>query len=461
MSEKLRNLVVPGLLLACLLLGGSPQGIWRNLILQLAGLAVIAWALLASRRSHPTSAGRLLLWLCGLWFALVLLQLIPLPPEVWSALPGRAPAVEGYDLRGEALPWLPVSLAPAATLAILPLMAVPLGIIAAIVVLGVYRSRWTIGALVIGTGISVLLGAVQLSQGGPYLYDTYNMGKATGLFANSNHQATLLLATLPFLGALIGLQQQRAAGQRQRQSAAVGRLVIALGAVAVVLLGIILNGSMAGLALLLPVLVATLAVALPAAGRAPKVLAGSGVVLMICALVALAAFTDAGSNATSVSTRSDIYRITLQAIRDTFPAGTGLGTFEDYYRLYENPALVDSFFVNHAHSDPLEWVLETGLLGILLLGAFLLWWGTRVVRLWRAAQSDLIALAATIASGAILAHSLVDYPLRDAAIQAVFAVSLAFMAEPRTHAGGRRSRSRGEDRAPRHGTLDDHGPVSG
>ena len=40
---------------------------------------------------------------------------------------------------------------------------------AAVVVLGAYRSRWVVGALVIGTWLSVLLGAVQLSQGGPYL----------------------------------------------------------------------------------------------------------------------------------------------------------------------------------------------------------------------------------------------------------------------------------------------------
>ncbi|WP_426267471.1 O-antigen ligase family protein [Sphingomonas sp. LHG3443-2] len=461
MSVKLRQLAVPAFLLACLLLGGSPQGIWRNLILQIGGLGLIAWALMATQRSHPTSAGRLLLWLCALWFALVLLQLVPIPPQWWSALPGREPVIEGFELSGEPLPWLPVSLAPASTWSILPLMAVPLGLIAAVVVLGAYRSRWVVGALVIGTCLSVLLGAVQLSQGGPYLYENYNTERATGLFANSNHQATLLLATLPFLGALIGLQQGHREERRSRQSAALGRIVIALGAVAVIVLGIILNGSMAGLSLLIPVTLATLAVSLPNAGKTPRLLAGLAMLLMLGALVALAAFTDAGSNTTSVATRSDIYRITVQAIGDSFPVGTGLGTFREYYRLYENSALVDSFFVNHAHSDPLEWVLETGLLGALLLGALILWWGTRAVRLWRAEQPDPIALAATIASGAILAHSLVDYPLRDAAIQAVFAVSLAFMAEPRTHSGGSQSRSRRRERAPRHLSLDDDGQVSG
>lgn len=105
--------------------------------------------------------------------------------------------------------------------------------------------------------------------------------------------------------------------------------------------------------------------------------------------------------------------------------------------------------------------METGLPGVLLLGAFLLWWATRVVRLWRAERPDLIALTATITSGAILAHSVVDYPLRDAAIQAVFAVSLAFMAKPRSHGGRRRSRSAEQERAPRHVTLDADGTFSG
>lgn len=457
MSVTLRHLAVPLFLLACLLLGGSPQGIWRNLALQLAGMGLISWALLSQRHSHPTSAGRLLLWLGGLWFALVLLQLIPLPPALWSALPGRAPAVEGFTLRGEVLPWLPWSLAPAETASILPVMAVPLGIIAAIIVLGAYRSRWCIAALVTGTCVSVLLGALQLSQGGPYLFPIHNAGAATGLFANSNHQATLLLATLPFLAALVGLQQQQG---RMQASAALGRLLIALGAVAVIVLGIILNGSVAGLGLLLPVALASLAIALPAAGKGPRRLAALALLLLLAAAFAIAALTDAGSNASSAAERGDIYRITLNAIRDTFPVGTGLGSFQAYYRLYEDPALVNSFFINHAHSDPLEWVLETGLPGLLLLGALLVWWATRALRLWRADKPDLTALAATVASGAILAHSLVDYPLRDAAIQAVFALSLAFMAEPRSHASARRS-GRRSDPAPRHLTLDDDGPVSG
>lgn len=456
MKLNLRQLIVPVFLFACLLLGGSPQGIWRNLLLQWGGAALLVWVLLARQRSEPTGAARLLLWLGGAWFGLALLQLVPLPPEVWSSLPGRNAAVEGFTLRGESLPWLPLSMAPSATAAILPVMVVPLAIAAAILLLGAYRSRWCIAALVSGTCLSVLLGAVQLSSGGPYLYPHYNIGNATGLFANSNHQATLLLATLPFLAALIGNEGQDG---RNRASHALGRVVIAMGAIAVIMLGIALNGSLAGLALLLPVALASVAIALPRSGRVPRLLAALALLLVFAAAIGVAIFTEAGDNAASLTSRQEIYRLSLAALRDSFPAGIGLGAFEHFYHLYENPALVDSYFVNHAHSDPLEWVIETGILGVFLLGALITWWATRALRMWRAEKPDLIALAATVSSGAILAHSLVDYPLRDAAIQAVFAMSLAFMAEPRSRSQ-RRTRSRREG-SPRHLTLDDDEPVSG
>jgi hypothetical protein len=64
------------------------------------------------------------------------------------------------------------------------------------------------------------------------------------------------------------------------------------------------------------------------------------------------------------------------------------------------------------------------------------------------------AKAGALASAAILAHSLVDYPLRDPAIQALFAMSLAFMVAPRRTGEG------AHERAPKHLGLDDLEPVN-
>ena len=49
-------------------------------------------------------------------------------------------------------------------------------------------------------------------------------------------------------------------------------------------------------------------------------------------------------------------------------------------------------------------------------------------------QPDHFARAAVIASAAIVAHSLVDYPLRTAALSTLFAVCVALMAQPRPSA---------------------------
>ena len=74
-------------------------------------------------------------------------------------------------------------------------------------------------------------------------------------------------------------------------------------------------------------------------------------------------------------------------------------------------------------------MLEAGLPGLVLMVLFLLWWAWRAVGVWRSPVASQFAKAATIASGAILAHSIVDYPLRTSAIAALFAACVAMMAQ--------------------------------
>ena len=58
MASRMREAVVPAYLLLCLLLGGSVQGVWFNMILQLVGLAIVAWAALESDQSTPMPLAR-------------------------------------------------------------------------------------------------------------------------------------------------------------------------------------------------------------------------------------------------------------------------------------------------------------------------------------------------------------------------------------------------------------------
>ena len=161
---------------------------------------------------------------------------------------------------------------------------------------------------------------------------------------------------------------------------------------------------------------------------AAVLLAGAIAVIASSAIGSVSFTQDA---ATSVGSREDILALTWHALKDYFPWGTGLGSFRDVYFLYENPATITTTYVVHAHNDYAELALELGLAGIAVLVLFLIWWGAAVRRIWQTAETGSFARAASIASAAILAHSLVDFPLRTAAIASLFAVCLALLADRR------------------------------
>src|SRR3954463_3266283 len=98
MLNRGRNLVAPAYLLACLILGGSAQGVWQNMVLQLAGLAIIAWAAADGDELLPKTA-KPLLWMLIAAVAIVVVQLVPLPASIW-AHGIRARIGDGYALHG-------------------------------------------------------------------------------------------------------------------------------------------------------------------------------------------------------------------------------------------------------------------------------------------------------------------------------------------------------------------------
>jgi O-antigen ligase len=266
-----------------------------------------------------------------------------------------------------------------------------------------------------------------------YFYEETNHGAGVGFFANANHQATLLLATIPFLSAIY----LTATGKGHSAQRASGLLVILIGAVMVLLVGLFINGSLAGFGLVVPVFGASVLMLISRRRRIP---AWATALTAAAALGAIYVPFSAplGNNLTREEAKSDQFsRYTsftksIEATQDFLPLGSGVGTFAYIYRRYEDPALVGRTWMNHVHSDFIEVALETGAPGLIVLFIFLLWWLSRVFRIWRAEKPDYFARAATIATGAIIAHSVVDYPLRTAAISALFAACCALMAEPRS-----------------------------
>jgi len=246
--------------------------------------------------------------------------------------------------------------------------------------------------------------------------------------------ATLLVVSVPVLFAFIAELRKRA--KNPRAGSAV--LLLAAAGILVLLVGIVLNGSLAVLLLGLPVLIISATMLLPQGLRLRGPVTAVALVSIGAMLtVYLTPLQDKllSSNATSFESRQAMWSNTIPAIGDNLVSGSGAGSFPRVYRQYEDQAAVTTTFVNHAHNDYLEIALEVGLPGLLLLAALFLWWGSRAVPIWRSASTDRYAVAASIVTAAILVHSIVDYPLRTAALSSIFAACLALMARPRARDG--------------------------
>ena len=234
--------LAPAYLLACLILGGSAQGVWQNPLLQLAGLAIIGWACWSPVEEGWTRRSKTLLLICAFGLAVVALQLVPLPPSLWNH-GVRSRLAEGFAVLGRPLPDLPLSLAPYDSLATLLCLIPPVAMFCATLRLSDKGPAWVAAVLIAGTLAGVMLGALQVAAGGDspwYLYPETNQGFAVGFFANANHMADLLVITLPFLAALAATGRSR---NVQRQSSV---FILLGGAALVVLVGIVLNRSLAG-----------------------------------------------------------------------------------------------------------------------------------------------------------------------------------------------------------------------
>lgn len=432
MLSRVKSAVAPLYLFACLILGGSAQGIWQNALLQLAGIAIIAWAALASSGDMPKPA-KLLPLLAIAAIAVVALQEVPLPTSFW-AHGVRARIVDGYRVLDRSTPPLPVSLTPYESFATLLCIIPPLAVFSAMVSLRAHRPSWMAAALLAGTLAGTILGALQVASAGSnsgwYPYAETNFGLAVGFFANANHMASLLVISLPFVAAIAAAGRENDLHRRAAMALALSGIVLVL------IVGIALNGSLAGYVLAVPVAAASAMIVLPRRSVLRRVAVAVAVLSVIAALGALATSGVGGAKidrdaSTSVQSREVILKTTAKAISDYMPYGSGLGSFLKVYRLYESPDSVTQEYVVHAHDDYVELALELGVPGIILMLLFLAWWIAAVISVWRKGAGGPFAQAASIASGAILIHSLVDFPLRTAAISACFAMCLAFLADRR------------------------------
>lgn len=438
----LERALVAAFLAGALLTGGaSLEGdLQKAMFLTVSGLVLAVLFLVAKGWTRgPVLA---VLAFAALYVVIATCQLVPLPIDQVQSVPDRDLALRGLEALGHNPARLPLSLAPEATLASLLAILAPLCgfcLIAA--------TRWSRGAGLLKWAIpllgtaSALLGLAQIilgSQSGLYPYRFTNFGSPVGAFANANHQASFLLMGLPFVAALIHDLRRDWEGQDRDVAMAVAAGAMGL----VILVGILAAGSVAGYLMLAPVLLLSLAVAFTRRSKSKaKALPAISIAALLLAAAILIVFSSARLptlGQTSLqdlpTQRAGINRVGAGILEQHWTTGTGLGSFEDVYRLHEDPEAVSTVYIAHAHNDYLEWMIETGIAGGLLLAVFLSWWAFRFLGVWLGSGMGALALrrAASIACLVPVLHSVVDYPLRTPAIAVMAAMCLALMIVPRS-----------------------------
>lgn len=428
-SVAVYRLTVALLVIAVLLGGGGANPPLFELFIEVASIPLLGAVVLQFDRSRvrgPALAGIVLL---ACFAAIPLAQLVPLPASVWIALPGRGFALEAARLGGFAGQAMPLSLDREATLR--SAMALLPGAVMFVAVLHLAGDqRWRLAQTLLGLiTVSAVLGAVQVAAGDDpamLLYTSQHVGYPIGLFANRNHQADLLLIGVALAGGLL------AADEPARRSRLQPPLFYGLMALFVV--EVVATSSRMGIMLLVPTL---LFVFYSLIVRTAATLPGRGLRLALIAVpfVLLVAGGSVLERATQRFDRLHDFRLDFWpdvrwAIDQYFPAGSGMGTFDTVFRSAERLAIVGPHYVNHAHNDYLEVVLEAGLPGLVALFAFFVWLAIAAYRGWRpgpAGRPDMLRRFALVSIAVIVLHSTVDYPLRQMSLETIFAFCCALL----------------------------------
>ena len=433
---------------------------------------IVCGVLIASMPVRSWREYRVFVLLMAAPIALVALHLVPLPPPVWQALPGRDLIAQIDRSVGLGDIWRPLTISPHATWNALYALAVPLSVALYMIRLG--PDRWRIvGPAVLALGLAcMIMGLLQTTVVGIdsplYPYRVSNFGAPIGLFANRNHTGTFIAAMLPWLAVFGSASIGAREGRDLRYPLRFWTMVIATP---IALLFLLLLGSRAGLLLgllglasmpLLHVGASAHAGGANKSARTPIVAIGL-TVAAAAAIVAVAVFASRAQSLERLLGMDDggNYRVTtflpiLRLAGEYMPLGTGIGTFVAAWHRSEPIERLEPRYLNHAHDDVLELALTGGVPALLLIAAFVLLAVRAALPLFsrssRGNRDTLLAKAAFATLCLFALASFVDYPLRTPALASLAVVMLAIVLSPKRDRPKRYGERPGAYAATGHGT---------
>jgi O-antigen ligase/tetratricopeptide (TPR) repeat protein len=414
---------------------------WSRAIASCAALAGLAIALRRRARGgalhlHETPGALPLSLLLGL-FAL---QAAPLPPALVRALSPAAHARWAAALGEGALPWLPLSLDPLATLLELARFAGCAAVYLLAVQLLARRERLRALTTALAVFAAALAFAAILQRSvSPRLLLFFRETAAPhpfGPFVNRNHYANLMAMLAPVLLALYLGRAPRSAALTAR-----GRLADLLarpesGARLLHGVAALLAGASLALSLSRGAIVAVgaallaLGLCLAAGGLARRRALAAGLLFLALALLlGRLAWSGIGERFAALranpdvvdAVRAGLWRDTLRIAADFPLLGAGVGSFARIYPSYRT--IPGSLAVDHPHNDYLEILAGGGVAG---LGLFAWFVAAVLLAVARAGRRRRDPAAVTLACGAVagcvafLVHSASDFSLAIGANAVVF-----------------------------------------
>ncbi|PTE09472.1 O-antigen ligase family protein [Mesorhizobium helmanticense] len=384
------------LFISLLIGGGTASGLYTDTLIEV--LAIISAAAVLSRPSGQRPHHSVV-WLLALAAALVILQIVPLPASMFDGLRPDLLLADS-SLVGETR-FRFVSLGVGRTIECLLYLVAVAAFFLSVLRLRTEQIQALLPFFFMGVICNGLAAAIQYSLSDDIaikglLPFTIN----AGLFANRNHFAALLFVSIPFV-VYHGLFR--------------GNLLSGLLGLVTLLLLLLAAGSRAGVLIGLAITVLSV-VFLSARSRA----SGWGTLLIFIGLsvYTISAWTKIDVDAIDPAFgRGEFARTTIDGIKENWAAGVGFGNFQKAYQIYEKEGMIFKQFVNHAHNEYLEIAFEGGVLAILLMAFYLVLLIVSFARIRR----DPHQKAAFLSVSFLLIHSLVDYPLRTAALAMTFA----------------------------------------
>ena len=425
-ADRQLGIALPLVALVALAFGGGGSAYpLANLLAQIFALGALL-LLGFSRAEGVRRMPRALIVLAFLTMLLPLLQLVPLPPGIWQALPGRDLVEQSLALIGRSDSWFAWSVDRSRTLvafaSLIPVLAV-----LALFPWGRRGAATAVLYLIVAMGLAnFLFGALQLAIPGGLLnpYPVLSDGRLYGFFANHNSAGLFFVIALC---ASIGAFQMA-----KRRS--VERNVLA-GAALIFVLGTVLTNSRSSTTLLLLPLALIAWIALLSIGDKRRRLKMGAIGFAAIALVGAGAAwllsntrlaTTAERFGSLEDHRPEIWEDSLVSAERFWPVGSGTGTFRDVFPVDESLEYVLAGNAGRAHSEYLEVAIESGIVGLLLIAAWVLFLAWAVFRA-RNRSNWPVVRAAGLAGLCIFLQAFLDYPLRNQAMLCVAGLLIAAM----------------------------------